>query len=84
MHAILSGTGVYEGGAPEPDTETLERVSSRISEIPKDYSYFLLNLDPTKDRDKLSELGSIFAEYSQHFFVSSAKDSIHVITVGCE
>ena len=84
MHAILFGTGVYEGGAPEPDTETLEKVSSRLAEIPKDCSYFLLNLDPTKDPDMLSELGWIFAEYSQHFFVSRAKDCIYVVTVGCD
>lgn len=84
MHAILFGTGVYEGQAPEPDTEALAITNSRLSEIPKDSSYFLLNLDPTKDKDKLSELGWIFAEYSQHFFVSSAKDLIFVVTVGCD
>jgi hypothetical protein len=84
IHAILSGTGVYEGCAPEPDTETLKNISSRLSKIPKDSSYFLLKLDPTKDKEKLSELGWIFAEYSQHFFVSSTMDSIQVVTIGCE
>lgn len=84
MHAILSGTGVYEEGAPKPDAETLQSVSSRLSEIPKDSSYFFLNLDLNNDTDKLSELGWIFAEYSQHFFVSSTKDSIYVVTIGCD
>lgn len=84
IHAILSGTGVYEGCVPGPDTKTLERISSRLFEIPKDSSYFLLKLGPTKDKEKLSELGWIFAEYSQHFFVSSTMDSIQVVTIGCE
>lgn len=84
IHAILSGTGVYEDCAPEPDAKTLEVISSRLAEIPEDSSYFFLNLDPTKDKEKLSELGGIFAEYSQHFFISSTTDSIHVVTVGCE
>jgi hypothetical protein len=84
MHAILSGTGVYEDRAPKPDAETLKNVSSRLSAIPKDSSYFVLKLDPTKEKDKLSDLGWIFVEYSQHFFVSSTKDSIYVVTIGCE
>lgn len=84
MHAILFGTGVYEGGAPEPDAEALAVANSRLSEIPRDSSYFFLKLELKKDTDKLSELGWIFAEYSQHFFVSRAKDSIQVVTVGCE
>lgn len=84
LHAVLSGTGVYEGCAPEPDAEALERINSRLAEIPKDSSYFLLKLDPTRDKEKLSELGWIFAEYSQHFFVSGTLDSIQVVTIGCD
>lgn len=84
LRAILSGTGVYEGVAPEPDAETLKCVRTRLAGIPKDSSYFLLKLDPTRDEEKLSELGWIFVEYSQHFFVSSAMDSIQVVTIGCE
>ncbi len=84
LQAILSGTGVYEGRAPKPDVEALERIKSRLAEIPKDSSYFLLNLDPKRNKDKLSELGWIFAEYSQHFFVSGTLDSIQVVTIGCD
>ena len=84
VRAILSGTGVYEGGAPAPDAETLDRISARLAKIPTNSTYFLLRLDPTRDEDKLSELGWIFAEYSQHFFVSNTMESIQVVTIGCE
>lgn len=84
LQAILSGTGVYEGRAPKPDVEALERIKSRLAEIPKDSSYFPLNLDPKRNKDKLSELGWIFAEYSRHLFVSGTLDSIQVVTIGCD
>lgn len=84
IYAILSGTGVYEGCAPAPDETILERIVSRLAEIPKDASCFLLKLDPTQDEEELSELGWIFAEYSQYFFISSTMDSIQVVTIGCD
>ncbi len=84
LHAVLHGTGVYEGSAPALSEESLERINSHLAKIPKDSSYFYLNLNPTTNEEMLSEIGGIFVEYSQHFFVPSTMDSIHVVTIACE
>ena len=84
IHAILQGSGVYKNQAPEPSAELLECIHAYLADIPEGCSYFFLQLEINADQEKVSEIGWIFAEYSQHFFVSPTTCSIHVVTIACE
>jgi hypothetical protein len=84
LNVVMHGSGVYEDCAPEPDKYTITRIAKDLADIPSSYSYFFLQLDPTKNEDRLSELGYILCEYSQHLFVSQSLDQVHCVTVGCD
>jgi hypothetical protein len=84
LSAVMSGTGVYEGGAPTPDQDTIAKVRNFLAEIPCSSAYFFLQLDPAKNIESLSETGYILCEYSQHLLVSPALDQVFSFTVGCD
>ena len=84
LNAVMEGSGVYEGCAPKPDENTIAEIAKGLAKIPNPSSYFFLQLDPTKNEDRLSEIGYILCEYSQHLFVSLALDQVHSVTVGCD
>lgn len=84
LSAIISGTGVYEGGAPTPDKDTIVKVRNFFAEIPCSSAYFFLHLDPADKIERLSETGHILCEYSQHLLVSPGLDKVYSFTVGCD
>ena len=84
LSAVMSGTGVYEGGAPAPDNDTIAKVRNFLAEIPCGSAYFFLQLEPAENIERLSEIGYILCEYSQHLLVSPALDKVYSVTIGCD